>query len=127
MVESNRVVVPAGVGGPPAGQLRQLLRHAYEDVPYYHDQFDRLRLRPEDFRSLDDLQLLPLLTKDVVRRNPDRFLSRKADAARPNQVRAEGPCRSTATRPRRTYMKRPSACASGWLPAINQGTGWPLS
>ncbi|MGI6208445.1 MAG: hypothetical protein ACOYEW_09540 [Anaerolineae bacterium] len=72
-------------------QLRQLLRHAYEDVPYYHDQFDRLRLRPEDFRSLDDLQLLPLLTKDVVRRNPDRFLSRKADAARPNQVRSGGP------------------------------------
>jgi phenylacetate-CoA ligase len=50
-------------------RLRRLITHAYRHVPYYRDLFDRLGLRPEDIRSLDDLQKLPVLSKEDLRRN----------------------------------------------------------
>lgn len=44
-------------------RLRSLVAHAYEHVPFYRRLFDRHRLRPEDIRSLDDLQRIPITTK----------------------------------------------------------------
>lgn len=48
-------------------QLRNLIKHAYENVPYYHNLFIRHRLRPEDIKTIHDLCKLPVLTKDNVR------------------------------------------------------------
>jgi phenylacetate-CoA ligase len=48
-------------------RLRRLVRHAFDNVPYYHDLFASLRLRPEDIRTKEDLPKLPLLTKEIVR------------------------------------------------------------
>jgi len=50
-------------------QLKQLVHHAYENVPYYQRVFDERNLKPEDIQSLSDLQKLPFLTKDIVREN----------------------------------------------------------
>ncbi len=50
-------------------KLRSLIRHAYENVPYYRRVFEERRLRPCDFREIGDLQKLPILTKNDVRRN----------------------------------------------------------
>jgi phenylacetate-CoA ligase len=44
-------------------QLRDLLRHAYEHVPYYREVFDGLGAQPDDIRGLDDLRSLPTLGK----------------------------------------------------------------
>ncbi|MFF3322493.1 hypothetical protein [Streptomyces sp. NPDC002889] len=32
-------------------RLRRTLRHAYENVPFYRDAFDKAGLRPEDCRA----------------------------------------------------------------------------
>ena len=37
-------------------RLREIVRHAYETVPYYRDLFDRLRLKPSDVRGKADLE-----------------------------------------------------------------------
>lgn len=50
-------------------KLRQLMVHAYYHVPYYREQFDRLGLKPEDIRTLDDLHKLPVITKKAVTEN----------------------------------------------------------
>lgn len=50
-------------------QLRKLIRHAYHHVAYYRELFDRLQLRPDDIRTIEDLRKLPFLTKDIVREN----------------------------------------------------------
>ena len=50
-------------------RLGVLVRHAYETVPYYRKVFDERRLKPSDVRSQRDLDKLPLLTKDDVRKN----------------------------------------------------------
>ncbi len=54
-------------------QLRQTLVRAYEGTRYYRAAFDAVGFDPrKDFRGLEGLVRLPLLTKDVVRRQgPD--------------------------------------------------------
>ena len=50
-------------------KLGHLLKHSYDNVPYYHRVFKDLNLRPEDIRTHDDLLKLPVLTKDDIRNN----------------------------------------------------------
>ncbi|HLV88244.1 MAG TPA: hypothetical protein VKV39_14760 [Candidatus Sulfotelmatobacter sp.] len=59
-------------------QVRRLIAHAYESVPYYHELMRGLRLTPGDIKTVPDLHKLPVLTKEAVRRNFDRLISRKA-------------------------------------------------
>ncbi|GAA2938081.1 phenylacetate--CoA ligase PaaK [Streptomyces enissocaesilis] len=49
------------------GRLRTTLRHAYENVPFYRQAFDRAGLRPEDCRSLADLARFPFTVKTDLR------------------------------------------------------------
>lgn len=58
-------------------QLRRLITHAYETVPYYRRVFDERKLKPGDFVSLDDLQKLPVLTKELVKEHSRELLSTK--------------------------------------------------
>src|SRR5262245_442157 len=50
-----------------AGQLRRLLRHAYDHTPYFRRRFDEAGLRPEDIRDAGDLTKLPILERDEAR------------------------------------------------------------
>lgn len=59
-----------------AGKLKQLLVHAYKNVPYYTEIFKRNNLSPYGFNSVKDLKKLPVLTKDDVIKNLDRLVSR---------------------------------------------------
>lgn len=50
-------------------KLRSLIKHAYENVPYYNDLFRKLRLKPNDIKDTNDLLKLPILTKEDIREN----------------------------------------------------------
>ena len=63
-------------------KLRVLIRHAYENVPYYRERWQELKIVPDDIRSRDDLQKLPVLTKEEIRQNTDRFVSQKTSRRR---------------------------------------------
>jgi phenylacetate-CoA ligase len=56
-------------------KLRSLIRHAYENVPYYRERWKALKVVPDDIRSRNDLYKLPILTKEEVRQNADRFVA----------------------------------------------------
>ncbi len=58
-------------------QLRTLLVHANEHVPYYRNLFRDLPLTTRDLAkfSLDDLEKLPLLTKAILRDRQDEFIA----------------------------------------------------
>ena len=49
------------------GQLQAFVQHAYNHTVYYRRMFDELGLKPEDIRCADDLKLLPIINKDIVR------------------------------------------------------------
>ncbi len=52
--------------------LSRLLDHAYENVPYYRRVFQERNLVPGDIQTLDDLALLPFLTREDLQNNlPD--------------------------------------------------------
>lgn len=53
--------------------LSVLMRHCYDHVPYYRDLMGARHLRPEDFRSIDDLVKLPYLTREIVREQGSRL------------------------------------------------------
>lgn len=57
-------------------RLRQLVRHAYDNVPYYRRLFDERALKPKDIQRSQDLVKLPVLTKKLVRNNSDNLLAR---------------------------------------------------
>ena len=59
-------------------KLRQLIRHAYENVPYYRHRWKSLNLSPADIQCREDLAKLPVLTKEDVRQNFERLVSEKA-------------------------------------------------
>lgn len=56
-------------------QLSRVIQHAYDTVPYYKDVMDNLGVKPTDIRRTDDLAMLPILTKDTVRRIGSRLYS----------------------------------------------------
>jgi phenylacetate-CoA ligase len=58
--------------------LRALIRYAYQNVPYYRQRWQALRITPADIRSRADLPKLPILTKEDVVQNRERLLSRAA-------------------------------------------------
>jgi phenylacetate-CoA ligase len=60
-------------------RLRKIVDRAYNYVPYYHDLFNRLRLRPKDIRTTADLRKLPTLSKATLR---DEFLHLQATDGR---------------------------------------------
>jgi phenylacetate-CoA ligase len=63
-------------------RLKELVRFAYEKVPYYQRSFKDRRLNPSDIKTLDDLQLLPLITKEDVRSHIDEFIPLDIDRSK---------------------------------------------
>lgn len=59
-------------------RLKHLLTHAYQHVPYYRDLLNSLKFDPSSINSLADLSKLPILTKDIIRREGDRLKSENA-------------------------------------------------
>jgi len=58
-------------------KLRALVKHAYTNVPYYHNLFKERKLIPDDIKTTDDLLKLPMLTKEIIRKNfPHRIVAR---------------------------------------------------
>lgn len=67
------------------GKIKEILVHAYRNVPYYRKLFNDLRIEPVDIRTFDDFANLPILTKDIIKSNhqllqaqnfsPDQFIA----------------------------------------------------
>ncbi|HOW97735.1 MAG TPA: hypothetical protein P5567_04840 [Kiritimatiellia bacterium] len=88
-------------------RVRELVRYAYEQVPYYRELFDREGLKPGDIRGAADLPRIPTLTKDIVRERAADLRPREFDTLRPVPVRTSG---STGT-PLQFYADRDLAIA----------------
>jgi phenylacetate-CoA ligase len=57
-------------------RLKALIQHAYQNVPYYHRRFKKLKLKPCDIRTIEDIVKLPILTKKDVRKNLPDLIAR---------------------------------------------------
>lgn len=55
--------------------VAEMLRHAYENSPFYRAKFDAKGVTPGDFKSLDDLAKFPFVEKDELRGDPWKLLA----------------------------------------------------
>ncbi len=56
-----------------ARKLRALMDHCYAHVPYYREWMEEKRLKPDSFKSSADICLLPVMTKEKIKRDYDKF------------------------------------------------------
>jgi phenylacetate-CoA ligase len=56
-------------------RIARMVRYAVRTVPHYRDLFRRLGLDARDVATARDLERLPILDKDDLVRDPDRFVS----------------------------------------------------
>ena len=83
-------------------KLHELIWDAYDNVPYYHDLFRSLKLTPDDIRSQEDLYKLPVVTKDIVKRDYTRFFNQRVPRSQILNAYTAG----TTGNPFRLYFNR---------------------
>jgi phenylacetate-CoA ligase len=71
-------------------RLREFVAHAAGTVPYYRALFRKLGIDPQRIRGLDDLKLLPILTKAEVQDGGAAFLSDRVPSHRHLPVHTGG-------------------------------------
>jgi phenylacetate-CoA ligase len=72
-------------------RLRQVVRHAYDSVPFYRRYFDEARVDPREIRTTEDLQKLPIVKKDEFKRQDlSQIISKKFDVNKLKKVRTSG-------------------------------------
>src|SRR5579871_205247 len=54
-------------------RVRRIVSFAWREVPFYREAMLAAGLRPQDFRTAEDLALLPLIGKDEPVSNPEQF------------------------------------------------------
>ncbi|MFQ5412339.1 MAG: hypothetical protein ACE5EC_08565, partial [Phycisphaerae bacterium] len=116
-------------------RLRGMIRHAYEQVPFYRDWWRGAGLRPDDVRGSDDLPAIPMVDKDLVVDAGDAILDRRADRDALDEMSTSGTSGRAITLRRitkelrvvrRSYLRsllyvgarpwhRTVTMASGWL------------
>lgn len=66
---------PERLKGFQESKLRALVKHAYHNVPYYHEMLKKRNIRPEDVKTSEDLRKLPILTKEDIRNHFSQLIS----------------------------------------------------
>jgi len=62
-------------------KLREVVRHAFFNSPFYRQFYGRQGIHPDDIRSLDDLKKLPILEKAMLQQvGPDQVCTLKSEA-----------------------------------------------
>lgn len=56
-------------------KLREMINHAYLNVPYYRSLFDRQGIHPNDIKGTDDLARIHILEKETVKKSPEKFIA----------------------------------------------------
>lgn len=58
-------------------QLKLLLEHAYNTVPYYKNEIDKNNIDINSINDLDQLKKLPVLTREIIQKNGEALHSNK--------------------------------------------------
>jgi phenylacetate-CoA ligase len=56
-------------------QIKYILNYAFKYVPYYANLFDQIGFQPDKIKSADDIQVIPFLTKTLIRDNFKELIS----------------------------------------------------
>jgi phenylacetate-CoA ligase len=71
-------------------RLRRIITHAYHNVPYYQKLFKDNNIMPDDIKTWKDLEKIPFLTKDLLKRHFNSLIARNAKKYRPVLLSTSG-------------------------------------
>lgn len=100
-------------------RLQQLMQHCYHHVPYYHNLFDSLGIKPEEIQTREDLKRLPVMTKQTVRDHYNELISDDA-ARRSHQNASTGGSTGTPMQ----YKKDSQAWSMQWASNFRGWEWW---
>lgn len=97
-------------------KLRELIKYAYDYVPFYHNWFRDRNLNPNDIRHLTDLYKLPVVSKSEIRRSPQLFIPKHINHKKSMRLNSSG---STGEPfeyflSRNAYSMKYAAALRGW-------------
>lgn len=58
-------------------RIKEFVKYCYDYVPYYKKLFDENNIDPSEIQCVNDLQKIPVLTKDIARENGEMLISKK--------------------------------------------------
>lgn len=64
-------------------KLKKLLIHSYQNVPFYRKSWSSIGFDPYTFKSFDQLELLPIISREDLIMNHSDFIASNADKFRP--------------------------------------------
>jgi len=68
----------------------KLINHVYSNVPYYRKIMIERGLTPNSFKSVEDISLLPFLTKEIIIKNYKDLISENMIGIKPVEFRTSG-------------------------------------
>jgi phenylacetate-CoA ligase len=73
-LEKNQWKSPAALRAEQDAAVRRTIRFAYDHVPYYRRLMNDLSIRPLSIQNVEDLERLPVLSKQMVRDHWQEFI-----------------------------------------------------
>ena len=117
-------------------KFKKLLRYAYDEIPFYTARFKEAGIEPEDIKTREDMQAIPVLTKPQIRENFDTIVSKCI--TRTEQLSTSGSmaeplmmirCRDSMAYHRANMFRfrRWYDCGIGGFEATFRGTNFPFN
>jgi phenylacetate-CoA ligase len=78
------------------------VKYAYDHVPFYREKFLRCGVKPEEIKTVEDLEKLPVMGKEELQKNRENLISDEFDAGKLKVVSTSG----SSGRPLFTYLTR---------------------
>ncbi|MSR52083.1 MAG: phenylacetate--CoA ligase family protein [Gemmataceae bacterium] len=123
LLERRQFDAPEQLQKRQSATVREIVRHAWETVPFYRERWAALGLHPEVVQTSEDLRAFPILTKLDIREQGERL---RSDLYRSSQVVRKTTSGSTGVP--LTIFVDPDALA--WKRACtirsDQWSGWRL-
>jgi len=102
-------------------RLKGLLHHAYYHTLFYKRRFDKEGIRPEDIRKIEDIQYVPIVTREDLNENIENMIAQNIPS---NEIHHDSTGGSTGLS---TQFARDDGCLSIKKASeyrFNSWTGW---
>jgi phenylacetate-CoA ligase len=71
-------------------KVQEIVNYAYRHVPFYHEKFRQLGLRPEEVKTVEDLKKIPIIERRELQRNADKTISDEFDVSKLKRISTSG-------------------------------------
>jgi phenylacetate-CoA ligase len=71
----NEKMDSSELGNLQLERLKEIITHAFKNVPFYKKLFNNIGFKPQELQSIEDLDRLPILDKETVRKQLGEFVA----------------------------------------------------